>query len=501
MRYYLSYIEVRGHAALMLSEEQPDGRCKVIEEVGFLYAPGTDGGGLLFAGKGYLQEEVNASKALYSASSQVKHRTFEVSIAEKNEFLNILKRDKAINAVPMLIPAAQNTQVEAVIGGPNYQYFLHNCKTYALGVLKQIGIIESDNLRNTLSPQRPNTTENLLTRLTNQEMSCPDKDKLIQDITNSFKKLNSLLDNLLSKANNETHKKYIQSVKTHCNRMLDLTHSIGFKADFFASFGSLLNTFEKISDPRQYNDQFSEFQEKLKECQKELVDLKNTTKEVYASAIDKQLGFYWKKTPPLAKRVHLDKFTELEKTIYLTTVKKNEVSDGLTLMLSELETLLASKSIEKNQNLRDDLETLQKLLAPQKKILDENNQAFLKKLSQCESNGSKEEEKLAIYREHNQKLGESVKSLESIINNFTPKSSETNRLLQFFKSLIAYFSKNFITIEKTVSHIKKEMNQWTRENPETFFKPKNPPSQQQTQEQQAQEQQERGSDNIDQAPS
>lgn len=99
MAYYLSYVEVNGHASMMLSHQAtPTEPAKVIYQVGF--------GGFLDNGpqsvlfnsfKGMIHEEDTVAKALYSSSSHVRHKTYEISAAEMEKFFTIMNRDKQLN--------------------------------------------------------------------------------------------------------------------------------------------------------------------------------------------------------------------------------------------------------------------------------------------------------------------------------------------------------------------------------------------------------------------
>ena len=60
--------------------------------------------------KGYIREETNASKVMYSSSTQVAHKIYEISLAEMERFLSIINRDRRIKA-SSLPPKQDSLQV------------------------------------------------------------------------------------------------------------------------------------------------------------------------------------------------------------------------------------------------------------------------------------------------------------------------------------------------------------------------------------------------------
>ena len=251
MPYYLSYLEINGHAAMLLSEQQhSDGPCRIICDVGFGYAPNIprDGVGYFTAYKGHVREETNASRALYSSSAEIMHRTFELSEAEVKKFFEILNRDKQIKTAPI----EQGKGLVTVVGGPDYHQIKNNCKTYTMGVLKEVGIVDAENLSNYFI-QRTSTTNHLLKNLTNQDMSCPLKEQLIGKITASLTDLNTQMNALLEKADeiNESEKREkfindVQEVLRLSTSLLEQKSKIGIMQSLNKRFGQINSLLDAI---------------------------------------------------------------------------------------------------------------------------------------------------------------------------------------------------------------------------------------------------------------
>lgn len=83
MNYYLSYVERKGHAAVLLSvQKSPTEPVEVFYEFGL-----TAGGDYNYFNtvQGVIVEENNASRGLYHQSSHVKHRTYPISQSDRME--------------------------------------------------------------------------------------------------------------------------------------------------------------------------------------------------------------------------------------------------------------------------------------------------------------------------------------------------------------------------------------------------------------------------------
>ena len=155
MAYYLSYVEINEHAALILSEQRSAlGPSKIICDVGFSYSPDVSQNavGYLTTHKGHVREETNASRVLYSKSANAKHRTYEISQAEMAKFLSIINKDRNLNS-SAVVPRG-DASIVVIVGGPDYQKLTNNCKTYAIVVLKEVGIIEHETLSNFSSKEK-----------------------------------------------------------------------------------------------------------------------------------------------------------------------------------------------------------------------------------------------------------------------------------------------------------------------------------------------------------
>src|SRR5579864_4192432 len=95
MQYYVSYIESKGHAAMILSvQKSPNEPVEVLHEFGFRPAAVH---GVVDVVPGVVGEEHNVGRALYNESSHVQHRTYPISEAEFKKCLAKLNSDKRQN--------------------------------------------------------------------------------------------------------------------------------------------------------------------------------------------------------------------------------------------------------------------------------------------------------------------------------------------------------------------------------------------------------------------
>src|SRR3990167_6272837 len=179
MPHYLSYIEINGHASLMLFEKAHNAeKAKVLYEVGFGYAPSVNDNsvGYFTQHKGHVREETNMSRLLYSRAT-AKHKTFEISNEEVEKLFLIINRDRRVNLTNVEVNDATEEGFKRfeVVGGPDYQQITKNCKLYAINVMKEIGIIEAAQLSNFFI-EIPGTINKKLKILDKSKALCPKKD-------------------------------------------------------------------------------------------------------------------------------------------------------------------------------------------------------------------------------------------------------------------------------------------------------------------------------------
>jgi hypothetical protein len=73
------------------------------------------------------------------------------------KFFSIINKDRHINSSE--VTPRGDVDAVLIVGGPDYQKLTNNCKTYAMGVLKEVGIIEHETLSNFFI-QRPVSCHN-----------------------------------------------------------------------------------------------------------------------------------------------------------------------------------------------------------------------------------------------------------------------------------------------------------------------------------------------------
>ena len=161
-KYYLSYIVVSdippGHAVIGITEhntetgEQP----KMIASIGF-----------------YGSNQVKLEKPEVLLGKNLSHKTYEISRKEMEALFIKINQDRRINQDRIMSqdiskysnfqrytePVQNSSNNPSLPGGPEYSLLKFNCKTYALSLLKQCGIIDKS-LRNT-GPDVPVLSGNL----------------------------------------------------------------------------------------------------------------------------------------------------------------------------------------------------------------------------------------------------------------------------------------------------------------------------------------------------
>lgn len=452
MTYYLSYVEIKGHSALMLSHQaEPNQPTRIICEFEFAYSPDIPQNevGYLTTHKGYVREESNAGRALYSKTSDVKHRTYEVSEAEVQKFFQILNRDRAVN-LALIAPEKGTVEVQ-YIGGPDYQKIKNNCKTYAVGVLKEMGIIDAQNLSNFLI-QRTKTKTSLFKPLSKEELSCPLKENLLVKITSVLNEINkealSILENInqseLDEDDKDKLRNVVENIQTLSNQLLENKDKVGIMVSMNKRFEEI-STLLDLVVPYTARD-ISAFKDGLSEIvglSKKVTDLSNKG----------QLEFFWKSTPPVAGRVMLNNFTPQERAAYLVKIKGNEVADGLDQVLMDFNHRINKlRSFDKELYL--DLSDLKHIVENAKNEIDTANQTFLISMKTKEALG----DVTYLCAKQKKAIDAVIGKLESDLAEFKPRSPEASVFIRYLNRLISYFKKDFLTIENTESLIKDKVS-------------------------------------------
>ncbi|KTD18858.1 Uncharacterised protein [Legionella lansingensis] len=438
MPYYLSYIQINGHGGLMLAEQAKSSEAaRIICNVGF-----NPRYGKMF-GEGYLAEELTADRAIFYPYAKVFHRTYEISKAEMEKFFSIINRERRINAATL--PSKQASSQAKHVGGPDFNIFAFNCKTFAMSVFKEMGIIDAEHLSNFLVQRTIMTSGDLLKPLTKHELSCPLKEEVFSLAARLNTELASFKKSLADKKINPQMKdQLIQEILWLCGALLADGSQREYKK-------ALNEKFEKLS-PLLESKLFS----KHKDFPKDLKLLVERVNEIDQLIYQRQLNFYWKTTPPVAERLNLDNFNNEEKAIYLTKVKINETSDGLKQILQEL---IKKRGDAKSSNpdLYSDLTHLAKIIVDAKKSVD----AIKKEFDSLDQ--KKPEDIISECAKQQRALNSTIHNMEQNLSKFIPRTQETSVFMRFINRIVAYFTKDFFiedvcsAVEENVSNIKQSM--------------------------------------------
>lgn len=440
--YYLSYVELSGfHAALMLTKQgTPESPAIILCEAGFGYDVDSDEVGLFNIVKGNLSEEANASRLLYSNSAVLRHKTFPISEIEVNKFFTILNRDMKAKVTKEI----KNNKEVSQANPPDYQKTGLNCKAYALKVLKEIGIVDANQLSN-FWIQRPGTMENGLEVISKDNFECPLKDNFIRDLRNLVERLHEHLDKLEKLQDNFKKSlkinrlfELVTDMRELSNRLAARAHKAGIEKDFtenFKQFGYYLREFrtfksdikkDKITVKAQKDKilkVFADLESIEIKCSRthpkrepKTKNLRDILRKISDLSDTNELEFRWVKLPTVSIRLDLQSFSTDEKVVYGTTLLRNEANQGLGFILS----LLRAEQLKKlAPDFHSDLTDLTEIIQSTQNELDEINENF--------KNSYEEEckKQQALISEYNEIYGNAKKGLEEEIqeilkNNLTP---------------------------------------------------------------------------------
>lgn len=501
MPYYLSYIEVNGHTSMMLSHQStPTEPAKVVYQVGFGYLSEQDAMLHKFKTfKGGIDEEDNVAKALYS-SSNVRHKTYEISNSEMEKFFTIINRDKRLNVSEYVndafldisykvftqvrdlitdkkllkrlksvteddyknvaLTSEEMKQLEAdlsehpellspiqyalseqfLASGPNYQLLRNNCKTYTLGVFKELGIVESRALSNYIV-QQPGTMKEQLRKVSSNNMTCPIKDNALQKISNTLNQMVSALDKVeaslsLPAEHFSKAKRLIDAIQVKKNKIgVNAAVTIRIQNDLRALYAEIKNAYAIIED--------EDIRSSLKGFRSRCINVDEVMSELTDYLDQNPLEFFWKGTPELSARIHLEHFNSVEKATYTAKIKTNEFLDGCSQMHQELNDLLIIDGSPKDYNLEHDVKYLQNLII---KYQDE----LIKTKDSFEKNSSapmKDEQLIALCHKQNRNLQLIMVRMENDVKLFKPSSPKTFAIMRYINKLISYFKKDYHPVE------------------------------------------------------
>lgn len=457
MLYYLSYVESHhgAHASLMLSaQDNLASHPQIMYEAGFRLSPNLDQNNVSYfhSYKGQLREERITSKILYG-NFEGYHRTYPISEEEMYKFFNIMKRDMQLNPEEVTYEAGdgKNKKIKKItqVSGPNYQILSLNCKTYALGVLKEIGIIEASTLSNFLI-QRPGTTNSALEEMERKNLECPLKDtfmkkinKVSNKIINNIKEFPSTESFKLKNKNlslNEFFKLTSETSKLATELMLS-ARDVGIEPEFTENFKTFLNLLNKIDEYSKYIEVKEKDQKAVNKIFQELSEaktaallLEKTANEINALSKTHELPFFWSELPTVSKRLCLDNFSDEEKMIYGAKIYGNEAKDGLNELVD-----LITKEIENRPDKKDDyvldLKQLRKYINQSITEIEASNEAFKTAVKKNSFN------KCAKHRNN---IDNALLKLENNVANFVPKTEDSiNGFIKLINRIIAFFRKDY----------------------------------------------------------
>lgn len=479
MFYYLSYLEINGHAALMLSGQRSYSEpVEVLCEIGFAYSPDVDDTvvGYFTRHTGEVREETNTSRILYSEHASAQHRTYEISEEEADRLFQIINRDRRKNAreirLESIVDGEKVTQLE-VVGGGDYQKIKHNCKTYAMGVFKELGIVEAREIENFLIQRTCSHTQQLRT-LSKGNFEAPKKDELIQKhlaLLNSTEralfeiKANQQLlqleqqessNSLLEAALLETPEDAVESFFTNiekaivlCQDMRRRVNKIGVEDEYLdwqIELCRLINNINSIQDCAEVDtkepfseERFGALLDDLEEAEERLSD----TEDAIDHVSTKDLRFFWKAPLEISPRLVFSHFDFIQKEVFLVTARMREVEGELRFLIKLIdEKIMMSKTMD--SKLTVDLFSLKGFLKDAQSRFEQDKNHFFDVLD----NAKEEKEKSDLCSQQHKKIDAILSSFDSRLSDFKPKSEEEiGSIVRFFKKVLAYLCKKFTALE------------------------------------------------------
>lgn len=425
MRYFLSYVESGIHASVMLSvQDGPNDPVKVSYEAGF------DIGGDLQSpfGKqqGYYVEEDAASKAAYSSSMKVRHRTYEISEEEATKFFSLINQQRQKPKGEQRKGPLKEDETQTMLRGGKFQLLTSNCKVYALSVFNSLGIFEAKSLSNAFI-QITRTKKSKTKTMDRNVISCPIKDKFIQEFEKFAQEMQSVLPQIKDKASFST---IADILEDDLKRLKEKSHKVAIEEELYEEYQSLFSTAKILIDATEdpaLQDKLAQIDQQRQQAAKTLAEIKELDESHH-------LPFEWKTPPEVAKRVNLDSFSEEERAIYAIHHKGNQITDGLNDLSGMLEKSL--KSTDLTDNARRDLLNLAAMVEDAKKALDESSQRL------GNNHGKDTAKNLSAYMERQKELEEIVATLNQKISAFEPKNKKsTNNASIFFNNVANLFKK------------------------------------------------------------
>lgn len=427
MPYFISYIEINGHhAALMISEQKtPTSPTTVIAEVGFgpnmLVPPrGVTRNlgpltGFFQIAQGAVSDEPLASQALYR-TAKVQHRTFEISESELQQFYQFVEQDRQINKANIEAVVPEGVKV---VGGPQYQYMAYNCKTWAVGMLKRMGVVDAKNLSNVLI-QRSDSTKKLLGDL-KTELACPEKEQYIDDFNDLIQSTEDLLGQL--EADPSIDKDTLAEIRSNIDELKKISSAkIGIDVSFERKYRVLYENLDQLasnlSETHQQHKNLQFVRDKMQ-------------KQLESKVLKGDVQYIWKQTPQAVARLHTENFNKVEKAIYDIKIRTRETQDGL----QEISSILG----ERKTTTPDEVDDTQQLLAMVQKASDQLEDMTESYYRAVDSNEEATVIQASIDQHHN--LDKLSTQLIDQINQFQVKAPETHLFKKMAVGILSFAGK------------------------------------------------------------
>lgn len=487
MIYYLSYIEANGHAALMLSHQEAlNEPVKVLYEVGFGYIlpqgrpwPKV---GYFSTLRGAIREEKNASKAIYSQTSVVKHRTYEISKAEMEKFFFIINRDSKFSVPEDSSKATLSENSD----GLGYQLFKNNCKTYVMSLFKELGILEANNVLTNFGIQRPGTTDKYMQNLSG-ELSCPVKDESLEKIMESlsemrikFDQLNTTIENFKKEPLSVKELERIDRIKIalaiaqKAAKFIEQNKwKIGISSEANKEIGDNIMILNKSLEQAHHLSKKTRalLQKDIEQLMSHYTIIENQATEIVYASADGHLEFFWKKVPPTAPRIYLEHFSATERAYYRTKNKIDEVLNGYEKIISELEQCM-HQADKKAPDLALDMEYLLRIVNLSQRKIHEAKEKFIESYSkstmEAPKNRGTPEETVALCHQHYDALMETVGNLEQKLSNyksFCKNTKETALFVRYINQILAYFKQDYVVdLQKKTGLLKNKLQSFREES-------------------------------------
>lgn len=401
MEYFVSYVEIQGHASLIISTRAPGQLTpQVISQTGFAPAPWV-GQSQVAPWKGpvhgHLREEDRLGIIRYGRGNGY-HKTYRISKAEMEALLIDINQNRQINIDEQF--ALQTGKVEAA-SGPNYHLLIHNCKRDAVMRLKRIGIIGIDSVEN-FWVQAPNISNSGMQPIDSSAIEYPERDSLIEDITTFLDKVDEI-------------------------------ETVEDGTEFGAIAESLRRDLGLIGKNEEVDNKAKLLLEHYRERYPDMIAAINFDDRVSKLKENESRfnhNYRWKEMPKVTERINLENFSEQEKMIYGTEAY---VSDALEELSRVYQIIEQQKHSSKLSSYKKDCDEIQRMIIKAKR--DINNAALKYRADYDTSNNEQAQLACAMLEST---VTKKLDSLRHNISEFKPKDEKMNAAVRLIHSILTF---------------------------------------------------------------